>query len=292
MQGPQATLLDAGMRLHLHHGPIDLIIGAEGAAPEARQHAFEAAHARFQTLLEGLVVDLPKHRQALSASSPLPADPVAQRMVRAATPFCSEVFLTPMIAVAGAVADEVLSAMCAATELRRAYVNNGGDIAVHLAQDAEFSVAMAQADQRDLGRIRFCGRDGIGGIATSGAQGRSHSLGIADSVTVLAQSAAAADAAATLIANAIDLPDHSGISRQAANTLQPDSDLGARLVVTGVPRLGEKECEAALDAGLNLARAYLGDNRIKGAALFLQGRCRTIGQGFDRINQPSELEHA
>ncbi len=67
--------------------------------------------------------------------------------------------------------------------------------------------------------------DGIGGIATSGWRGRSFSLGIADAVTVLAETAAAADAAATIIANAVDLPGHPGIVRQPASSLQPDSDL-------------------------------------------------------------------
>ncbi|WP_204349766.1 hypothetical protein, partial [Klebsiella pneumoniae] len=75
--------------------------------------------------------------------------------------------------------------------------------------------------------------DGIGGIATSGAQGRSFSLGIADSVTVLARDAASADAAATLIANAVDL-DHPAIRRRPARNLDPDSDLGDRLVTVGV----------------------------------------------------------
>ena len=40
----------------------------------------------------------------------------------------------------------------------------------------------------------------VRGVATSGWRGRSHSLGIADSVTVLAATAAMADAAATVIA--------------------------------------------------------------------------------------------
>lgn len=292
MQGPQATVLEAGARLHLHHGPIDLIIGAEAEQPGGRQQAFEAAYAHFQTLLDGLVLELAEHRSQLLPATPPPANPVAQRMVRAARPFCADTFVTPMIAVAGAVADEVLAAMQSTAPLRRAYVNNGGDIAVHLASDAEFSVAMAQADNRDLGRIRFTSLDGIGGIATSGAEGRSHSLGIADSVTVLAQSAATADAAATLIANTVDLPDHPGIKRQAASELQPDSDLGNRLVVTNVPPLSHSDRDTALAAGLGIARNFLSAGQIKGAALFLQGRNITIGQGFGQVEQPSELENA
>ena len=72
------------------------------------------------------------------------------------------------------------------------------------------------------------------GIATSGRHGRSFSLGIADAVTVLARTAAQADAAATIIANAVDLPGHPAILRCPAHDLQPDSDLGARLVTRDV----------------------------------------------------------
>jgi hypothetical protein len=43
-----ARLLPDGRRLHLQHGPIDLIIGAEGA----REVAFAAARVRFETLLK------------------------------------------------------------------------------------------------------------------------------------------------------------------------------------------------------------------------------------------------
>jgi ApbE superfamily uncharacterized protein (UPF0280 family) len=285
-------LLGKGDRLHLNHGPIDLIIGADGPAQGARSRAFEAAAARFETILEGLVVDLDQHRRRLLCDTPLPTDPVAQRMYTAALPFCTQTFLTPMIAVAGSVADEVLAAMRDSVSLTRAYVNNGGDIAVHLAQGASFSIAMAQDDGRDLGRVRFSGEDGIGGIATSGARGRSHSLGIADSVTVLAQTAAQTDVAATLIANAVDLPDHTEVLREPACALQPDSDLGDRMVVTHVPRLGRPEREEALLAGAVLAQRFLDAGHVKGAALFLQGDAKMLGHCAARPNAKTELEYA
>ena len=53
------------------------------------------------------------------------------------------------------------------------------------------------------------------GVATSGWRGRSFSLGIADAVTVLARTGAAADAAATIIANAVDLPGHPAVDARA-----------------------------------------------------------------------------
>jgi len=143
MHAPIAKLLGTGDRLHLHHGPIDLIIGAEGNEPDSRHRAFKAAATRFETILEGLVGDLDKHRKQLLPETKAPDDAVARRMYRAGAPFCKDAVLTPMIAVAGAVADEVLEAMRQAAPLTRAYVNNGGDIALHLAQSVSFSIAMS-----------------------------------------------------------------------------------------------------------------------------------------------------
>ncbi len=292
MQPPIVRLLGSGDRLHLQHGPIDLIVGAEGPMAGSREQAFRAAAMRFETILDGLVVDLDRHRQRLMPETPQPQDRVASRMYRAAGSFCDQTFLTPMIAVAGAVADEILDAMRAAVPLTRAYVNNGGDIAVHLTSGTRFSVAMAQVDGADLGRIRISGRQGVGGIATSGADGRSHSLGIADSVTVLAETAAQADVAATLVANSVDLPDHPGVLRQPACALQPDSDLGSRKVVVRVPALSKPDREWALRAGRELAQSFLEAGHIKGAALFLQGDVKMLGECHSQYFTKSELEHA
>jgi ApbE superfamily uncharacterized protein (UPF0280 family) len=109
------------------------------------------------------------------------------------------------------------------------------------------------------------------GVATSGRHGRSFSLGIADAVTVLARTASQADAAATIIANAVDLPGHPAIVRCPAHDLQPDSDLGARLVTRGVGELSDAEIEDALEAGAVQARRLLAAGLIDGAALRLRG---------------------
>ena len=289
--GPVAALLDGGSRLHLQHGPIDLVIGADAPAPGGRARAFAAAAARFEGVLDELVAELPVLRARVAASLPPPQGPVARRMHAAVLPH-ADVFITCMAAVAGAVADEILAAMTAALPLTRAYVNNGGDIAIHLGEGARFTGAMAGLDGRDLGRIALTAGDGIGGIATSGAGGRSFSQGIADSVTVLARSAAGADAAATLIANAVDLPGHPGIRRQPARDLQPDSDLGARLVVTGVPALPPARIAQALDAGAARAAGLRDDGHIAAAALFLQGGQRLVGGPFDQKFRMKEVTHA
>ncbi|WP_457644987.1 UPF0280 family protein [Profundibacter sp.] len=274
MTGVQAALL-SGNRLHLQHGPIDLVIGADGD----RAAAFAAARNRFDTILAELVTELDDLRRPLLPDTPPPAGTVAKRMHKAALPLCGT-FLTRMAAVAGAVADEVLQAMTNATPLRRAYVNNGGDIALHLAKGERFTMAMAGLDGRDLGRIGINHSDGIGGIATSGQGGRSLSFGIAESVSILAKNAATADMAATLVANAVDLPNHPAIHRAPAHDLRDDTDLADRPVVTRCDPLSAADIKTALNNGIRTARAMLDQNQIRAAALFLQGQSRTLGPQF------------
>lgn len=272
MQGPLAARLPGG-RLHLQHGPIDLILVADGD----RERAFKAATDRFASVLEDLVSELPRLRRPVS-DTPFRGS-VAKRMEKAVRPH-TQVFITPMAAVAGSVADEILGAMTGAADLTRASVNNGGDIALHLAPGETFTLAMASTSGCDLGRITIFARDGCGGIATSGRHGRSLSLGIADSVTVLARTAADADAAATLIANGVDLPDHPAITRRPARSLDPDSDLGDRLAATGCGALSESEIARALSAGQVVSKRMLDKGLILGGAIFLGGEVRTVGAAF------------
>lgn len=286
MAGAVARMLADGERLYLQHGPIDLVIGAEPVS--ARERAFQAAWDRFQTILDELVAELPLLRRAVGA---MPVGAVARRMTTAALPH-APVFVTPMAAVAGAVAEEVLAAMLAATPLTRAYVNNGGDIAFHLGEGARFRMAIAGLNGADLGRVDVGHPDPARGLATSGQGGRSLSLGIAQAVTVLARTAAQADVAATLIANAVDLPGHPVITRAPANSLQPDSDLGTRLVVTDVGWLTGADTSTALDHGLLAAQAMTEQGLIVSAALFLNGQSRTTGPANSLFEPTRMLAHA
>jgi len=283
---------DAG-RLHLQHGPIDLIIGADAAHARDRQRAFAAAAHRFDTILSELVDELPLLRRTMTLGAALPRGRVARRMDRAVRPLAQHRFITRMAAVAGAVADEVLAAMTASAPLSRAYVNNGGDIALHLAPGTSYRAAIAGLDGTTPGRITVAAASRIRGIATSGQGGRSLSLGIADSVTVLAQNAAGADAAATLIANAVDLPGHAMITRTPACEIDPDSDLGTRRVVTHVGPLTPGDIDAALNAGAACVQLMLDAGLVAGAALFLRGQQRIVGGvGQTLIAQPRTVEHA
>jgi ApbE superfamily uncharacterized protein (UPF0280 family) len=273
----QINFLPDGRRLHLHDGPIDLIVEAFGAAGEVKA-AYGAAAARFVGVLDELCGELPLLRQAARIGGPLPTGVIAPRMAEAVAPYCVRNFITPMAAVAGAVAEEILGNMTAAAELSRAYVNNGGDIALHLAPGERFVVGMVERPEHPslFGKAELHSTQPVRGIATSGCRGRSFSLGIADAVTVLADRAAMADAAATIIANAVDLPDHPSITRTRACDLAPDSDLGERLVTQGVGELSAVEVRSALGAGVAVAHSLLRRGLIRSAALRLRGESRVV----------------
>lgn len=276
----QVRMISDG-RLHLQDGPIDLIVFADGRRG-AVECAYEAAAKRFATVLDELCKELPGLRaRALPGKSSLSGS-VARRMERAVSPFAAEVFITPMAGVAGAVAEEVLGVMVELAPLLRAYVNNGGDIALHLQAGETFTIGLIDRPDRAslFGTAALTANDGVRGIATSGWRGRSFSLGIADAVTVLARTAADADAAATVIANAVNLPGHEAISRVPARDLQADSDLGSLLVTQGVGRLSAAEIASALERGAACALDLIHRSLIRAAALHLQGVTKLVcGKG-------------
>jgi len=275
----QIAMLADGRRLHLQDGPIDLIVEGFGRSG-AVQTAYAAAARRFHGLLDELCDELALLRAPAEPDHcPLQGN-VARRMHEAVAPFARTTFITPMAAVAGAVAQEILDAMTAAAKLSRAYVNNGGDIALHLAPGERFTIGMVDRPDRPslFGSLTLCAEDGVRGLATSGWRGRSFSLGIADAVTVLARSAAEADAAATVVANAIDLPNHPAIVRRPATDLAPDSDLGPRLVTRAVAALSAAEIAHALAAGAACAGDLIADGLIIAAALHLQGTTQVIDE--------------
>jgi uncharacterized protein len=294
-QRAQIRFLPDRRRLHLQDGPIDLIIAAFGSRVDL-ERAYHAAAARFVTVLDELCGELSYLRRPCSPESEWPRGSVARRMTAAVMPYAPECFITPMAAVAGAVAEEILEAMLAAAQLTRAYVNDGGDIAVHLSPDEKFVVGMVERpDQPSLfGLATLNASDPVRGIATSGRRGRSFSLGIADAVTVLAERAAAADAAATIIANAVDLPGHPAVVRVPACDLAPDSDLGHRLVTQQVGELRAAEVEHALASGIQTAEKLLRMGLIRNAALNLRGETRVVGSMAEALIRPEEriLLHA
>jgi ApbE superfamily uncharacterized protein (UPF0280 family) len=264
---------------------MDIVIGASGSAA-ALDAAHEQAWQRFAGILGELVRELPVLRQPVQGPCPL-SGRVARRMWHACRPYRSG-FITPMAAVAGAVAQELV-ACYAASGITRAWINNGGDIALHLAPSQSVRIGLyADIDRLGvdeiLGGVRTDGQFEVDsalpvrGVATSGWRGRSFSLGIADSVTVLARTAAEADAAATVIANAVDVAD-ARILRRPACELKDDSDLGAIPVTVEVPVLEPELVSRALHAGLRRAQTLRAAGLIWSAVLVCQGRFMTTAAG-------------
>ncbi len=270
-------MLPDGRRLHLHDGPIDLIIEANGG-PRAITAAYEAAARRFVSILDELCGELPLLRTRARKNSVRPCGVIARRMFAAVEPYCEDCFITPMAAVAGSVAEEILEAMTAASTLDRACVNNGGDIALHLADLQCYKIGMVERPDHSslFGSLEINAADPVRGIATSGWRGRSFSLGIADAVTVLGDCASAADAAATVIANAVNLPNLPGVTRIPARNISPDSDLGDLLVTRGVEELSPLEVDTALENGLLVATILQEKGLIHSAALCLQKCVRVL----------------
>lgn len=269
MSGPSSARL-AGGRLHLQHGPIDLVIEAFGERKEV-EAAYRQAWERFQDILQTLVDELAVLRTPVGTRYPLVHGPVARRMVAAVWPH-RDVFITPMAAVAGAVAEEMLEAIVAGRNLRKAYVNDGGDIALWLGDGENFRAGVVEniAAPAIGASVEIRSQDAMRGIATSGWRGRSQSLGIADAVTVLARTASQADAAATLIANAVNV-DHPAIRRMPARAVKEDSDLGELPVTVEVAALPRDAARSALAIGLSVARRMQCAGMIESAYLALQG---------------------
>jgi ApbE superfamily uncharacterized protein (UPF0280 family) len=267
-----------GNRLHLNHGPIDLVISADGAAREI-ERAYAQAAAIFPNILPELVAELPLLRTPVGDSKPVMSGSIAQRMVEAVWPY-RDVFITPMAAVAGAVAEHVLAVMMEVGDLRRAMVNNGGDIALHLAPGEQLragvvgDLSMPHLDAT----IEIGSANPVRGLATSGWRGRSQSLGIADAVTVLAANAAMADAAATMIANAVNVDDPA-IQRLPACKVRDDSDLGTIPVTIAVGALPGLKVRHALENGARRAAELKDKGLIVAAYLQLQGRMLVVGGG-------------
>jgi len=289
--GPMYRSLSGG-REHFQHGPIDLIIEAEGP-PDLVAQAHAQARARFADVLNNLVGELAVLRRPIDPKQANPfLGPVATQMWLACRHFASDTFITPMAAVAGSVAQHML-APYQVPGIVRAWVNNGGDIALHLTPGSQLRLGLFSDLKRlpwfeaagsgieiELDGVATLRADaGVGGVATSGWTGRSCSFGIADSVTVLASTASLADAAATILANAVDIDDDS-IARQPACELWDDSDLGDRLVTVGVPPLPAAKVAIALETGRAKAQAWVDEGLLESVVLVCQGqavsasRCR------------------
>lgn len=142
----------------------------------------------------------------------------------------------PMAAVAGAIAGFVGRGLASRGPV---IVENGGDI--YARGPGELVVRLYAGEESPFGRcVEFCvdASDGVGICTSSGRVGPSLSLGLADAVTVVADSPAAADAAATAIANRVassaDVEGAVGAAAAADSVRGALACCGGRMAVWGL----------------------------------------------------------
>jgi ApbE superfamily uncharacterized protein (UPF0280 family) len=159
-------------RWHFQHGPIDLVIACEGGGA-ACETALAQAWAQFQCVLADLSPQLPALRSPVVG--PLPVDGrIATAMVRCVQALrrTTRIFITPMAAVAGSVADEIADCF-RGPDVERAYCQQrrrhralpGAGAALRCRRGHEPGMA---ADRRTL---PIEATSPVRGIATSGWRG-------------------------------------------------------------------------------------------------------------------------
>jgi len=176
-------------------GESDLLLSADrrlvrqtaGLLREVRAEleAYLARHPAFQTSLEPV---------RLKRAAP----PIAREMAQAAR----AAGVGPMAAVAGAIAEAVGRGLLRWT--REVIVENGGDLFLNCVRPKRIAIFAGQSPlSQRVGLEVQPGEMPLGVCTSSGTVGPSLSFGRADAATLVARSAALADAAATAVGNAV-----------------------------------------------------------------------------------------
>jgi ApbE superfamily uncharacterized protein (UPF0280 family) len=250
-------------------GPMRLAIRAwQNSRPQIAlcRQAAEASFAYLEAVAKHKAVlsDFPENIKAL------PENKLAQRMIESVRAI-GDIDLTPMAAVAGTIADAVADWLFG-RGMTKVVVDNGGDIAIRLAAGEAATVGIRpRIDCLDISHIADLNdRRSSWGVTTSGRGGRSFTRGIASAVTVIAESASIADAAATAIANACFVED-SSIVQMSAEQMDPNTDLKGLAVTIDVGPLSANKKIQALETALSKANALCRQECIVGALIALEG---------------------
>lgn len=240
-------------RVLIDYGPVTMVVLAErGGAPDVE--LCRSAFAVVDDELRSLSGALDMLRRYPKEVDPRELRGTARVMADAVLA-TGDPMLTPMAAVAGAMADAAADHLFA-NGAERAVANNGGDVAIRLREGTSINVGVCTdlASGAVARTVRLTAAHGIGGVATSGLGGRSLTTGIASGVTVFARRCADADALATLLADRsfIDVPT---VVRERAGAVDPDSDIADQLVVLSVGELADDERRRALGQVMREARA-------------------------------------
>ena len=169
------------------------------AAENIEAEAYHFVH-RYRNQLENYIT---AHPDFLTALVPLEHDPLAPAIVKAMLKAGTAANVGPMAAVAGAIA-EYTGLDLLGSGLQEVVVENGGDIFLKRNKECVAAIFAGRSPLNRKVGIRIpASLMPVGLCTSSGTIGHSLSLGIADSVTVLAPSALLADAAATRLGNEV-----------------------------------------------------------------------------------------
>jgi len=253
------------------YGPMRMFITALENGKPLVKLAEEGAHQAIRVLedLATFLSVIKRKSQELEIEETFPN--VVRRMIEA-TMRMEELDLTPLAAVAGAASDVVADFMFrkGGTKI---IVDNGGDIAIRL-RDGEVAKVGVKTEidaKQPTYLIPIDSTMEIGGVATSGLGGRSFTKGIASAATVLSQTAALSDAAATVIGNFTNVED-ANIVKSLAERIYPDTDIAGEWVTVKVGNLSRDKIEEALNNGLSKAYSMCEKGWINGALIALQGK--------------------
>ncbi|KUO49500.1 MAG: hypothetical protein APF76_10735 [Desulfitibacter sp. BRH_c19] len=266
------TWLEPG-RLFMDYGPIQMTISAFNFEEPLNKEMEEACYYAAEQLKElASVISIAKLPSSEIREERLLPD-VLKKMIKAVKE-CGDLTLTPMATVAGTFADKVADYI-AARGATKVIVNNGGDIALRLANGESTKVGIvSDINHKSFSHIITLDSDsGIGGIATSGFRGRSLTKGIASAAVAFGRTCREADAAATLIGN-YTYSDDSGIKQVLAEYLDPDTDIVGHLVTLSIGDLDPQTPSKALDNGIAKVRELVAKKSILGAAIFLNNESR------------------
>lgn len=174
----------------------DLLIRAQR---DLSAEAFELVHqARDRVKAWGI-----EHPEFFTSLTPLPPTEFAPPPVRNMLDAARRTGVGPMAAVAGAIAEYVGRGLAAGSPAG-VMVENGGDIYLSSTRDVLVGLFAGKSNLSMRLGLNVSASDTPLGICTSsGTVGHSLSMGRADAATVVAESAALADAAATALGNRI-----------------------------------------------------------------------------------------
>ncbi|MCK5205756.1 MAG: FAD:protein FMN transferase [Desulfobacterales bacterium] len=249
-------------------GPMRLVIRAwkdDRPQPELVRQAAEVSF--------GYLEAVAKHQALLGISveqiESVPENDLAKRMIQSVKAV-GDTDLTPMAAVAGTIADAVADWIFNRGSTK-VVVDNGGDISIRLKANETAAVGIRpRITHLDISHVvNLDDRQPSWGVTTSGRGGRSFTRGIASAVTVIADNASIADAAATSIANACFVEDDS-IVQIPAEQMDLNTDLKGVNVTVDVGLLSPGKKIQAVQTALSKADTLCRQKLIVGALVALE----------------------